>query len=564
MKINIAIMAAVIVLICNSIVWADSTLKVITVDKTTPLKNIRIECGNQRVRTDENGEFTFILNPGKYTVEGPDSKVEGWVFKDAETVAVLQVADLKLNINQYDLGRYPYEGKTYSLDVSYETPFNYEAKLTAINVPKDWKVEYDKESVRPDSKCRVSVIIPQDSTAETETMQFLAQYKDQVIAATPPLKVLRGWKHKPQDVSKDIVKEMLPIQIDLQTTRKFDKEGTTLDTDVDLNMKNNIGRKLIGQANVRFTHEWAPQDNADSIDFRLANLTYVTGIFNLTLGRFDLAPLIRPGEFFGSYLTMGQRRFDGVFFFLPVTIYGSAGVDAQGFSLPPAAISVTYFPNYFSMYPEIKDYENGYILSELKLPIMLFDNPLMIAINHATTTTYSYLWYSPLSGDQALSASWEYTYSRNYRIYGEFAIANVSAVSDTTALMTGASAKNLRNYTYGILDEIAVEYQIPLISSESNPFAGGNTFVPDESEKQQGAWYVRLKSSYDYLEFAFAITNSVGDFTFARPANSALDPNRNFNLNDLRSANEVENLGKTLLSASYNDISFLFSIKARF
>lgn len=546
------------------LIAADSSITVYAVEEVNPLKNIRIEVNNKKVRTNNDGTVTFNFNEGKYQFKGPNNKVDGWVVNDAETIAVLQEANLLLKVNREDFGRYPYEGKTYTAEVIYSTPYNYNVELDVIGVPSSFDVTISPKSIKPDTKSKIMIGVPKESKDETNNLQIVAKHKGQIVAATRPYRIEKGWKHNPNVVNKASLKKILPLSIELQTSRKQDKSGTSFVSDIDLILDSNVTPRLNGNANLRFSHDWSPKDNIDNIDLRTANISYLTGIFNVTLGRLDIAPIIQPGEYFGSYLTLGQRRFDGIFFLMPIQLFGSAGVDAQGFEFPPVTIMAGYFPNFFSFYPDNKEYDNGYMFSELKLPINILNYPLIVAINYAITTDYAYIKDSPLSGDPALSASYEYTYSKNYSVYGEFAIGNINAIEHTTALMTGASAKNLNAFTWGIIDEIAVEYQIPLISSTDNPFTGGNLFFPDQGEQQQGAWYARVKSTYDNLEFTFAITNSVGDFTFARVSDTAFDPNSNINLNDLRSANEVEELGKTLLSAAYDQLSYLISVKARF
>jgi hypothetical protein len=277
-----------------------------------------------------------------------------------------------------------------------------------------------------------------------------------------------------------------------------------------------------------------------------------------------LAPLLRPGEFFGSYLTLGQRRFDGLFLLLPLNLYGTAGVDAQGFQLPPTSVSVGYFPNFFSFLTDTLDYNNGYVIGSIKMPLPIAGNPLTFGLQMGNTTNWQYIYSSPLSGNPGASASINYNYSRNYDVFTEFAIGNIADIDNTAALMTGARAKNLRAFTLGILDAISVEYQIPLIQSEKNPFIGGNQFFPDEASVSQGAWYLKARTSFDGLVLTAALTNSVGDWTFARPAANAFDTYRTFNLNDLRSANEVDDTGKQLLAGAYEKIAFLLTVKAEF
>lgn len=557
-------LAGIILALCLAQGGQATSLKVVAVNKITPLKDIRLECNNDRVRTDKKGEYIFNLKPGKYSIKGPEKRTDGWIFEGYNTMAVLQSADLNIKIDKRDLGRFKYDGQSFEVVIRYVTPFGYKADISAINVPNDWNIEFENKSLSPDTKTTATIIVPEGSESEAEAIQIVASVGKQVVAATEPIKLMRGWRVKPREVNKEAVKEMLPFAVKIQSSRKVDREGTLIDTDIDFIVESDLNPRLSGNAKLRYNHIWSPQDSVDNLELRLAYLTYITGVLNITLGRFDISPIIQPGEFFGSYVTLGQKRFDGVFMLMPIMLFGSAGVDAQGFSLPPITLMTGYFPNFFSFFPEEKNFDNGYFFSELKLPIMLFNYPLIVGLNYAFTTDYAYVTYSPLSGDPAISATYEYTYSRSYRLYGEFAIGNISSIENTTALMTGASAKNIRSFTYGFLDEIALEYQIPLFTSKDNPFTGGNLFFPAQGESQQGAWYAKLKTSYDGINFIFAITNSVGDFTFARVADTAFDPRRTFDINDLRSANEVSDIGKTLVSKSYNDIAYIITINARF
>lgn len=560
-----AVFVFLLILTTTSSHAATSSLKVFVVENDKPLTDVRVEAGGQRQRTDNEGVAVLTLNPGKYTVEGPKGKIEAWVFRDVQTITVLQAADVKLKADKDNLGEYPYEGGTFEVNITYETPKSFEAKLIPSGIPKDWNVSISPETIKPDTKAKVTITIPGASRSGSDSIQFLAYLGDQVLAATTvPIKLNRGWKNKPKVVDGAAVESSLPLTFGIQTTRSKDRNNVQLDTDFDLKFNANLTSRLSGAAFLRLTHSWEPQDSVSYLDFRMANLTYMLPLINVTLGRIDLSPIIHSGEFFGSYLTLGQRRFDGIFALLPFSLFGTAGIDAQGFRLPPAAISAGYFPNFFSFYPEQKRVNNGYFYADLKWPFLVFDNPLMTTLIYSFTTDYAYLKYSPLSGDPAVSLNLNYTYSQNYSVYSEFAICNVTEIKDTTALMVGAAAKNLNAFTLGFLDEFSMEYQIPLITSLNNPLVGANPMHPEESEAQQGAWYVRTRTKVEGLEITFAATNSVGDFTFARPAENAFQPYQNFMLDDKRTANEVADLGKTLISDSYNTIAFLLTIGARF
>lgn len=543
---------------------APSSLKVYVVEDDKPLVNVRVEAGGQRQRTGPEGAAVFDLNPGKYLVEGPGVKAEAWVFKDVQSVAVLQAADIKVKADKDSLGEYPYEGGTYKLGISYETPLSREVKLAPAGVPADWTVEIAPEVVKPDTKAQVVITVPEASRSGSECVQFLAYAGKQVLAATAPVKLNRGWKNKPKASGASGLEKSYPLTFAVQTTRTQGQGGAVIDTDLDVRFNGNLTSRLSGSALVRLTHAWAPEDSVSFVDFRTASLTYMLPLVNVTLGRIDLAPIVHSGEYFGSYLTLGQRRFDGVFALLPFSLFGTAGIDAQGFRLPPAAVSAGYFPNFFSFWPDQLSYDNGYFFADLKWPFLVYDHPLMITLIYSATTDYAYLKYSPLSGDPAAAINVNYTYSRNYSVYSEFAVCNVTEIKDTTALMVGASAKNLNAYTYGFIDEITMEYQVPLVSNSGNPLTGANPWHPSESEDQKGAWYVRAKASLEGLDLTLAATNSVGDFTFARPDRSAFQPNQEFTLNDNRTANEVADLGKTLISGSYNAIAFLITLGARF
>lgn len=544
---------------------APSSLKVHVVDNNKPLSDVRVTIGNLRQRTDASGTVVFQLNPGKYTVEGPKGKTDAWVFRDLQTIAVLQDAEIKLKADRDNLGEFPYEGGTYELTLTYETPTNMAIKIDPSGIPADWKVTVAPETIRPDTQAKVSITIPEASRGGSECIQFLGTSGSQVVAATAlPIKLTRGWKNKPKSMDKSVPELNWPLTFNIQSTRVSDKDGVGLDTDFDVKFASNLTSRLSGTALIRLTHAWEPRDTLNHLDFRLANLTYMLPLVNITLGRIDLSPIIQSGEYFGSYLTLGQRRFDGVFALMPISLFGTAGVDAQGFKLPPVALSAGYFPNFFSFVTDDLSYDNGFLFAELKWPLLLFDNPLMITLNYAFATDYAYLKYSPLSGDPAASLNLNYTYSQNYGIYSEFAVCNVTEVRNTTALMVGAAARNLGAFSYGILDEVTLEYQIPLISSTDNPFVGGNRYFPDEAQAQQGAWYLRARSRLEGLELTAAVTNSVGDFTLARPAENAFEPYRVFVLNDRRTANEVADLGKTLISSAYDKLAFLLTIGARF
>jgi hypothetical protein len=539
-------------------------LQIFVVDGTSPARDVRVQIGDQRQRTSATGEAVFALKSnGKYTVEGPKSKAEGRVFKDVQTVLILQSENIKLGVNKDNLGEYYNDGGSFDLTLSYDSPLNYPLQIKVVNVPADWKVNIDPVTIKPDTKATIKIIVPKGSKIDSEAIQFIGFYEKQPVAATVPIKLMYKVQDQ-QTQSKALSVGPSLVTYNIQTTRTYDSFGTMMDTDFDLMVSNDFTTNLSGHVLLRATHEWEPRDTVDSLDLRLANLVYLTGLVNITLGRLDLSSIIQSGQYFGSYLTLGQRRFDGVYLFLPFTLFGTAGIEDSQFKLPPAALSAGFFPNFFSFFPNEKKFDNGFLFLELKLPIPIGTDLLMFALNYSMTTDYAYLKYSPLSGNPALSTNLDYTLSRNYKIYAEFAICNINDVADTTALMTGASAKNLNAFTWGFVDELCFEYQIPLITSSVNPLVGGNVFFPEKAQQQQGSWFAKAVNHFDGLEFTIAATNSVGDFTFARPKPDAFDPNRVFILNDRRTANEVKSIGKTFTSPDYNTISFLFTVGTHF
>src|SRR5260221_358012 len=79
------------------------------------------------------------------------------------------------------------------------------------------------------------------------------------------------------------------------------------------------------EGTIRFTKPFSSDDNGVGLDIREANVSLSEPWMEARIGRMDLSDLVSTTHFFGRYPLMGERRLDGIKFYLPFKFFFGVG-----------------------------------------------------------------------------------------------------------------------------------------------------------------------------------------------------------------------------------------------
>jgi hypothetical protein len=272
----------------------------------------------------------------------------------------------------------------------------------------------------------------------------------------------------------------------------------------------------------------------------------------------DLTGIISPAHFFGSYPTMGIRRLDGISVVLPIRL-SFGGEDYKGVNTPPTSISAFYFPTLFSNTYANLNGDQAFLLGQARLRVVADDIQTTFRFNIGGCAT-DYFTYSSVCGNTTLSASIDSKIAKQFLFYGEYGIQNL-AIAGTSVLALGARADDLGVAGPLSLESLILEIQEPLVRDGNNAFTGGNTYIPALAQLPGTTWYAGLKTRIKKVFIEGALTNSVGDYTFARLSPLAV----NIPLTvPYGPGNEVNSLHLPLISSSYTNIAFMITAGTEF
>lgn len=366
---------------------------------------------------------------------------------------------------------------------------------------------------------------------------------------------------QPRWVAPPVIDESSKIvKYKVNTFLRSDTSGLQETGLLDLSFKRRLDQYSVSaEGDVRFGKDFSNNDTADNISVMLAKITYAEPFLSINAGRFDVGEILSPMDYFGNYLTMGMRRLDGISVTLPITL--SFGiVDYDKWQTPPTALSMIYIPNIFSSSLANYNSTQSYFLAQIRVTTKIADLPFALRLNYGQSSSDFYT-YSVISQQAAIDASVDLTVAQGLDILGEFGDQNTSLFSETDAVAIGIRAKQL--FTVGPLsfDDLILEYQIPLANSINNPFIGGNSFNNSAAYLPQNSFYGHLKARMKAVFVNFYITNSPGDFTFARLTNkNSILPNNQ----PIASGNEVEGLAVPLVASDYNNWAFMTDLGVEF
>jgi hypothetical protein len=296
-------------------------------------------------------------------------------------------------------------------------------------------------------------------------------------------------------------------------------------------------------------------DNSVQLYLDRAEASYHNAWLTLAGGRRQVGDFTGPGQYLGSYLTMGERELDMVSVTLPFRLFADVpDADAQ-VSAPYNALSFAYIPDIFSTAKAPLDGSGGIVFAQLRVKFGVSGSSSDLTVNYSRGLE-DYFQFSSLSEGGGLDASYAFSY-KFAKLFVEFAVQDL-AQSGTSVAMCGGSL-NLSKVTFGLFESLEGEVQIPLNPSVDNPFTGGDPQDDALGQLPQYVWFVQLtkKTRHQPTEpmhffYGAALTNSVGDYTLARLQEGTISVPVSPGFG---AAPRVENL--PLLSGSYTELSGL-------
>ena len=319
---------------------------------------------------------------------------------------------------------------------------------------------------------------------------------------------------------------------------------------------------ILADGMVRFRKSLSNTDTANSIDLRLARISYLEPWLQVTVGRFDLFQTISSNNFFGGYPIMGLHRVDGVLVTVPFSFFFSLGPgkENKAENSSPLALSFFYTPSLFSAQQVQYNNTQTFWLSQLKFRLEGSDFSPTLKVNFGGSAS-DFFDYSSLNGAYTASVAADLNFQQNYDLTAEVSSQNIDRISDTGVMAVGLQASRLGTWGNFSLDQISLEAQFPMGNSTLNPFTGGNAFDPNSASTPQAAWYFKIRTRLKVLFIELHLTNNQDDYTLARPGVGALAVPFNGTFGP---GNETDGPGTFLRASSYSNIAALIRTGVEF
>jgi len=352
----------------------------------------------------------------------------------------------------------------------------------------------------------------------------------------------------------------MAVKISIDSSYINGNSGENYATFIDADFKRKFDQYPVGaQAILRFGKSFNNSYSAETLQARIAKLSLSEPFLTFTAGRFDVGADLSPTQFFGNYLTMGIRRLDG--FALTVPIRFKFGLQTlKEVETPPTAISFYYFPSLLSGETAVYDTTQSLFLEQIRFTSAMEGIPFTLRLNAAESSSL-YFENSVLNQGLSYSAGVQFNPFSIIDVYGEYGVQNASLPNETSGLTLGIRGREI--YTFGPLsfDAADIEAQVPLSNATNNPFTGGNAFNPSLAQVPQMELFGHVRARLEALFINFYVTNSVGNFTFARinPANSALPQGM-----ILGGTFETPDTGLPFQSNSYFSMAYLVDLGVEF
>jgi hypothetical protein len=313
------------------------------------------------------------------------------------------------------------------------------------------------------------------------------------------------------------------------------------------------------QGTIRYLKDFSSTDGGGELQLREANFSLSEPWIEVRVGRMDLSDIVSTTHFFGRYPLMGLRRLDGFKVYIPFKFFFGVE-DYKSVSSPPTSLSFFYFPTLLSAQDAALDGSQGYFMGQARMKLNFGDLRTVLLFNLGASASDDFQ-YSSMSGNAAYSICGEANFSRDYTLYFEYGVEDSAQSGSTNAFTFGGKAEHLFTYDFLSLDRIILEAQFPIASNPNNPFTGGNGINPQEEGLPQTALYGKARLRIRSIFIDFNISDSLGDFTFARLNNSNINTPLAM---PVGGGNETDGLEIPLLSPGYNTYAFSIDVGVQF
>lgn len=289
------------------------------------------------------------------------------------------------------------------------------------------------------------------------------------------------------------------FSIDLKSDFQDDANGKLFANKLSIKAKQTLFDNFIADANIRFTKPMSNENMPVMTEILTAKFQYVNNYFNITFGRAELTKTISTLNYFGPYVTAGQRYLDLVGITIP--FYLKAGIpELEEIELPPLALSMYYSPTMFNFLHTAYDGSQEYYMFQLRANMEIAKCPSQIIVNVGKSTT-AYFNYSILSTNPAVEVSISTDLGNHFKFNGSAGVLNSALFSQTLVVAGGLELHNLKEWIFA-LDEVIFETQLPLsqVTSSFDP----NTFP----------WFLSVRNKFGKFRYGLAVTTSNNDYTF--------------------------------------------------
>jgi len=317
------------------------------------------------------------------------------------------------------------------------------------------------------------------------------------ITTTPsPEAQANSWEHQGKDISATA--NAPKISFDIKSEFQEDAGGQVYVDEIGLKAQQALFKSFTADCNVRIIKPASNQGSPVTLDLTTANFTYTNTFFAITAGREEMSKTISTMNYFGPYVTAGQRFLDLVGAVIPFSGDGISGIPEIGRYNIEAAFY--YIPAILSQQYAVYNGYQEYYIGQLKAGAAIYDTPVQILANLGKGTT-EYFMYSVLSGNPSLDVSGSADLFGHSKVDISWGILNMDQTDRTSVMAAGIELHDFKQWLV-ILDSLIFEMQFPLADSNSQMETTGR--IP---------WFITLQNHIDDFRYGVAASTGNNDYT---------------------------------------------------
>jgi hypothetical protein len=289
------------------------------------------------------------------------------------------------------------------------------------------------------------------------------------------------------------------LNFDLKTDFQKDDAGMIYNSELGIKAAQTLANEWRAGAYIRFIKPMSNGDDNVTIKLMQAKFEYVGKFFRIIAGRTDLTQTLSTLNYFGPYITAGQRYLDMAGVTIPIFL--KAGIpNIEEIDLPPMAVSLYYFPTMFSQAYTTYNGMQEYYLFQLRVNANIAGSPFAFIGNLGKSTT-EYFLYSVLSGNLAFDLNASIDMADHFKVNAAFGTLNTGLFADTSVAAVGFEAHNLSQGII-VIDNLTFEIQFPFGK------------VQDAFEPENMQWFAIAKNTIGRFSYFVSASTGTNDFTF--------------------------------------------------